>query len=92
MLSFQTVLPDTLELLKVLMQIPELTNTRLVGDTSLALQYGHRRSVDLDFFGYTTEDADSQPMPYMFENIDWETIKQHIRFEVEKYNKSLNKI
>ena len=24
---------------------------RLVGGTSLALQYGHRTSVDLDFFG-----------------------------------------
>ena len=58
MLSFQTVLPDTLELLKVLMQQPLLTNMRLVGDTSLALQYGHRRSVDLDFFGHTTEDID----------------------------------
>ena len=58
MLSLQTVLPDTLELLKVLMQQPLLTNMRLVGGTSLALQYGHRRSVDLDFFGHTTEDVD----------------------------------
>ena len=58
MLSFQTVLPDTLELLKVLMQQPLLKDMRLVGGTSLALQYGHRRSVDLDFFGKTTEDVD----------------------------------
>ena len=58
MLSFQTVLPDTLELLKVLMQQPLLKDMRLVGGTSLALQYGHRRSVDLDFFGSTTEDID----------------------------------
>ena len=58
MLSFQTVLPDTLELLKVLMRLPILEHTRLVGGTSLALQYGHRRSVDLDFFGMTTEDVD----------------------------------
>ena len=58
MLSFQTVLPDTLELLKVLMRLPILDHTRLVGGTSLALQYGHRRSVDLDFFGHTTEDID----------------------------------
>ncbi len=210
MLSFQTVFPDTLELLKVLMQIPELANTRLVGGTSLALQYGHRRSVDLDFFGDITEDADNltdslkqfvenvtidgqskrikayflngvkvdvvnysydwidgpviesgfrlaspkdiaamkvnavigrgtkkdfidifyllkhfsfddllrfyllkypegseyrallsmsyfadadlQPMPYMFDNIDWDTIKQNIKYEVAKYNKSLNAI
>lgn len=58
MLSLQTVLPDTLELLKTLMQMPELERMRLVGGTSLALQYGHRRSVDLDFFGETTEDVD----------------------------------
>ncbi len=58
MLSLQTVLPDTLELLKVLMRQPLLHDMRLVGGTSLALQYGHRRSVDLDFFGHTTEDVD----------------------------------
>ena len=40
------------------MQIPELEGMRLVGGTSLALQYGHRRSVDLDFFGVATEDVD----------------------------------
>ena len=38
--------------------MPELENMRLVGGTSLALQYGHRRSIDLDFFGETTEDVD----------------------------------
>ena len=58
MLSFQTVQPDTLELLKALMQLPILSDMRLVGGTALALQYGHRRSVDLDFFGHTTEDTD----------------------------------
>jgi predicted nucleotidyltransferase component of viral defense system len=29
----------------------ELKELRLVGGTSLALQYGHRQSIDLDFFG-----------------------------------------
>ena len=51
MLSYQTVLPDTLELLKTLALQPEMQGMRLVGGTSLALQYGHRQSVDLDFFG-----------------------------------------
>ncbi len=58
MLSFQTVLPNTLELLNKLMCLPVLDQTRLVGGTALALQYGHRRSVDLDFFGYATDDVD----------------------------------
>lgn len=57
MLSLQTVNPDTLELLKTLMRLPILGQMRLVGGTALALQYGHRRSVDLDFFGHTTEDV-----------------------------------
>lgn len=51
MLHLSTVDPATLELLKQLQQLPALTNTRLVGGTALALQYGHRKSVDLDFFG-----------------------------------------
>ena len=38
------------------MAIPLLSGTRLVGGTSLALQYGHRNSVDLDFFGSLNDD------------------------------------
>ena len=56
MLSFQTVEPHTLELLRSLMALPSLSETRLVGGTSLALQYGHRNSVDLDFFGILDDD------------------------------------
>ena len=59
MLSYQTVEPHTLELLKQLMQVSLLRQTRLVGGTALALQYGHRSSVDLDLFGImeaTTEE------------------------------------
>ena len=51
MLSFQTITPNTLELLKQIFRQPELAHMRLVGGTALALQYGHRQSIDLDFFG-----------------------------------------
>ena len=51
MLSLRTIVPDTLELLKRLTQEPFLKDCRLVGGTALALQYGHRSSIDLDFFG-----------------------------------------
>lgn len=51
MLSFQTVEPDTLELLKALMAEDIFEGMRLVGGTALALQYGHRQSDDLDMFG-----------------------------------------
>ena len=58
MLSIQTIQPDTLELLKHLSAFPELNATRLVGGTALALQYGHRMSVDLDFFGQLPQDKE----------------------------------
>ena len=58
MLSIQTIHPNTLELLKKLASQPELAQTRLVGGTALALQYGHRQSIDLDFFGALPEDKD----------------------------------
>ena len=51
MLHYETIHPTTLELLKKLTAQEELRDMRLVGGTSLALQYGHRQSVDLDFFG-----------------------------------------
>lgn len=51
MLSYHTVEPHTLELLKRLSGKDFLSESRLVGGTALALQYGHRMSVDLDFFG-----------------------------------------
>ena len=59
MLSYQTVEPHTLELLRKLMAHPLLSSTRLVGGTALALQYGHRMSIDLDFFGKIEDDADT---------------------------------
>lgn len=58
MLSIQTIHPNTLEFLKKLASQPELAQTRLVGGTALALQYGHRQSIDLDFFGALPEDKD----------------------------------
>lgn len=51
MLQYKTIEPGTLQLLKDLQSIPLLQATRLVGGTALALQLGHRKSVDLDLFG-----------------------------------------
>lgn len=58
MLQYSTVEPNTLDVLKKLMAIPELNSFYLVGGTALALYYGHRLSVDLDLF--STEDFDTQ--------------------------------
>lgn len=59
MLSHKTIEPGTLELLKSLMLESEFSQLRLVGGTSLALQYGHRVSIDLDFFGKIQTDDDT---------------------------------
>ena len=48
MLHTETVEPSTLDLLRRLQRLPDLTSTRLVGGTALALHLGHRKSVDLD--------------------------------------------
>jgi len=44
------------EVLKLLMPLPSLSDYFLVGGTSLALRFGHRLSVDLDLFTQTEVD------------------------------------
>ena len=57
MLQIQTIAPATLLILKQLMNDPQMEHFRLVGGTALALQLGHRISVDLDLFSQTPFDA-----------------------------------
>lgn len=51
MLQTQSVSKELLELLSFIMKSEVFSNYTLVGGTALALQIGHRISVDLDFFG-----------------------------------------
>jgi predicted nucleotidyltransferase component of viral defense system len=50
MLFFSAVSSEALELLREVHGLPTLNKFYLVGGTALALRYGHRISVDLDFF------------------------------------------
>ena len=50
MLHLETVEPHTLGLIKRLMSLEILKSFDLVGGTALALQIGHRKSVDIDLF------------------------------------------
>jgi hypothetical protein len=59
MLQKGAVEKTTLELLGRLTQEPILFSARLVGGTSLALQIGHRKSTDLDFFTNDSPDIQS---------------------------------
>lgn len=59
MLHLETINADTLELLKKLQSLEELKGARLVGGTALALQLGHRKSVDLDLFTSEANNIDN---------------------------------
>lgn len=58
MLYSQTIQPDTLDTLRRIQAQPELSGTRLVGGTALALQLNHRLSIDIDLFGVWDRTAD----------------------------------
>lgn len=84
MLHTETITPTTLELLKRIMSDDSLPPFLLVGGTSLALQLGHRVSVDLDLF--TDESFDELKVNDFFrinygmetDFIDKETVKGEI--------------
>lgn len=80
MLKYQTIFPDTLGLLKDLMKLPFLSDFYLVGGTGLALQIGHRISVDLDLF--TNKEFETEEMIRNLEN----------QFPVKVINESKNSI
>ena len=42
----------------------------------------YRALLSMSYFA----DADPQPMPYMYQQVDWETIKNEIRLQVATYN------
>jgi predicted nucleotidyltransferase component of viral defense system len=55
-----------------LLGLPLFKDMRLAGGTSLALQLGHRRSVDLDFFGtLQTDEITLSGQLTVFEKITW---------------------
>jgi len=60
MLQSKSLDPNTYTLLQTLSKREELTSFGLGGGTALALQIGHRISVDLDFF--TSESFDSEEL------------------------------
>ncbi|WMN11297.1 nucleotidyl transferase AbiEii/AbiGii toxin family protein [Marivirga salinae] len=57
MLYKESITNETLDLLKSLTSENLLTDFFLVGGTALALQIGHRKSIDLDFFSSTAFDS-----------------------------------
>lgn len=58
MLQTKTIKPELLELLTWLMVQDSFSAFALAGGTALALQLGHRNSIDLDLFGKQEIDSD----------------------------------
>lgn len=58
MLHTQTLTPQTLGLIRTLQAEPLLQGFHLVGGTALALQIGHRISIDIDLFTRNDYDLD----------------------------------
>lgn len=79
MLQTRTVEPATLGLLKQLMTQSYLNQFSLVGGTALALQLGHRFSVDLDLF--TTE-------PFVKEDL-LEDLEMNFQVSVESQSRNI---
>jgi len=61
---------------------PLFSKTRLVGGTALALQYGHRSSIDLDLFG--TIEEDTQITTAVLEQIG-QTIPERCTAKIKTY-------
>lgn len=59
MLQLQSVEQSTYKLLQELSKIDEISNFALAGGTALALYFGHRVSIDLDFFTINEFDTDT---------------------------------
>lgn len=79
MLQTQTVSPDLLELLEKIMKLSSFNDYLLVGGTSLALQLGHRNSIDIDLFGNCEID----------EELFTRTLNEFGTFEVFKKTKNI---
>ena len=68
----KVLLPSTKKALDYLSHQKWVGNWYLAGGTALALQFGYRQSVDLDFFT-PEKDFDTQVLIDQFQNTDWTT-------------------
>ena len=85
MLQLQTVKPNTLELLKSLMQKEYLNSFVLVGGTALALQMGNRESIDLDLFS-TADFSSSEILSFLLNDYQIVVNNQHTQTLISTIN------
>jgi len=80
MLQIKTVVPATRALLKNIQALPDFKDLRLVGGTALALQLGHRESIDLDFFGVWDLKLDLFKLLSQCGEVEHSTEKKRLQF------------
>ena len=73
-----TVEKDTFSLLEMLQQDEKLSNFYLVGGTALALNLGHRYSIDLDLFSPTSFDT-AEFLQYLTEKYEFVRLSQSMQ-------------
>jgi Domain of unknown function (DUF1814). len=84
MLYRETIRPATLDTLKKLQRLQEFAALRLVGGTSLALQFGHRVSIDLDLFGTWDKSIDLNALLSSFGTVAEKHHTENIRvFDID---------
>lgn len=89
MLHQETVEPATLELLNQLFSKDYLSGFALAGGTALALQLGHRISIDLDFFSYQPFNANELTKRI---SSDFRLDKEFIEIEENTLNCIINNV
>lgn len=82
MLHKESVTPELLELTKKLMADQYLKDFILVGGTALALQIGHRKSIDIDLF--TQETFDKAQMADHLKN-NYPSVETDVNNPVDHY-------
>ncbi|MBY0433520.1 MAG: nucleotidyl transferase AbiEii/AbiGii toxin family protein [Cyclobacteriaceae bacterium] len=85
MLHKETVTPALLRLASVVTGIPELSSFRMVGGTAIALQLGHRKSIDIDFFSNEKTDKNRLRKVLMacFKSTEFFVSPDHLSAEID---------
>lgn len=83
MLQRKTISPLLSEALNIIMHIEQVKDFRLAGGTAIALQIGHRRSLDIDMF------SDKYDFEYNFDNI-YRSLKKHLKNIMEVHLNDMN--
>lgn len=83
MIHPEAVTPQLLEIAKQLTASSGLSDFRMVGGTAIALQLGHRKSVDIDFFANKTVNKNDvkKTLTGLFPNCEFVLTEHSISFE-----------